>query len=263
MGSLKNKNCLWRKFSTDATDLVEIRTLVQERKALPPDVPNVERLCTALAPARSDGTIGESIALVTNHFAMTVPNDAVVFRYDVDVTLWRGWIQDSLTGSVTDHRAKRTHDKLESRRMCYALYEKLFIAYRNTFKNRYEVFYDGSRNLSPLATSFMKINGDEAVMKIRPCQPLYVNASDIVSGFAGNFIDFDRTALQIFDLITSMRLNLNLGKENYSQFGQFYFTPLGAVRLGAGKQLYDGLFKYVRPVTVFGSMSEPCSDAYR
>ncbi|VDP12310.1 unnamed protein product [Soboliphyme baturini] len=234
-----------------------------------PGQPIINNSQMALAGARPQGTLGTPITMLTNHFLMTIPPDLVVFHYDVEVNFARGKIRESLTDRGTECRQRRMHDRLESREECFVLYKGLYAKYPKIFSSdrRFEIFYDGRKNLfslsqldiskaHPFTAMFRKPNGDEATFKVTPCDPLTVNASDIISGFAGNFIDFDRSALQVLDVITSMKLNLNLGKEEYMQFGPFYFTSLITQPFGAGMQIYDGLFKSIRPLTGSSAIAE-------
>ncbi|XP_003380804.1 eukaryotic translation initiation factor 2C 4, partial [Trichinella spiralis] len=161
------------------------------------------------AQRNSFGSMGTAIDLHTNYFSIKIPKDLTFHHYSVEILL-------------TVNRRKGTVDVC-TYRLSSVLYENLQDAVEYTIT-------------TPQG---------KAKITIKPCNPLLIHIQDVIYALVHIGSDSERSALQALDIATSMKLF----DTEVMSFGNKFFKPVAnKLSIGGGVELYDGLFKSLRPM---------------
>ncbi|KRY41147.1 Protein argonaute-1 [Trichinella spiralis] len=188
------------------------------------------------AQRNSFGSMGTAIDLHTNYFSIKIPKDLTFHHYSVEILL-------------TVNRRKGTVDVC-TYRLSSVLYENLQDAKIWNFNY---MFYDQRTNLFSLNNLQISESVEytittpqgKAKITIKPCNPLLIHIQDVIYALVHIGSDSERSALQALDIATSMKLF----DTEVMSFGNKFFKPVAnKLSIGGGVELYDGLFKSLRPM---------------
>ncbi|KRZ72662.1 Protein argonaute-2 [Trichinella papuae] len=220
-----------------------------------------ERCAIDYAKRKSYGNSGNVINLYTNFFSIKIPTDLTFFHYNVEIllTVNRG----TGTEDVNITAATRMFSAVDCRRFCIKIYKMLF--QRDEIKkmwNYNHMFYDQRANLFSLknlqitdSVEFIIVTPKgNAKLTIKPCNPLLIHIQDVIYALIHIGSDSERSAMQALDIATSMKL---FDMEVMS-FGNKFFKPVAdKLNIGGGVELFDGLFKSLRPL-----LATACGQCY-
>ncbi|KRY23615.1 Protein argonaute-1, partial [Trichinella patagoniensis] len=204
------------------------------------------------AQRNSFGSMGTAIDLHTNYFSIKIPKDLTFHHYSVEILLTvvrrRGTVDVNITSATS------MFAPIDCRRFCMKVYKTLFEndEIKKIWKYNH-MFYDQRANLFSLNNLQISESVEysiatpqgKAKITIKPCNPLLIHIQDVIYALVHIGSDSERSAMQALDIATSMKL---LDTEVMS-FGNKFFKPVGnKLSIGSGVELYDGLFKSLRPM---------------
>ncbi|KRZ88273.1 Protein argonaute-1, partial [Trichinella sp. T8] len=204
------------------------------------------------AQRNSFGSMGTAIDLHTNYFSIKVPKDLTFYHYSVEILLTvmrrRGTVDVNITSATS------MFAPIDCRRLCMKAYKTLFeIDEVKKIWNFSYMFYDQRANLFSLNNLQISESVEYSVttpqgkakITIKPCNPLLIHIEDVIYALVHIGSDSERSALQALDIATSMKLF----DTEVMSFGNKFFKPVGSeLSIGSGVELYDGLFKSLRPM---------------
>ncbi|KAL1230452.1 Protein argonaute-1 [Trichinella pseudospiralis] len=220
-----------------------------------------ERCGIDYAKRNSSGQSGNKIELYTNFFSIKIPPDLTFFHYNVEIllTVNRG----NGTEDVNITAATRMFSPVDCRRFCIKIYKMLFG--KDEIKkmwNYSHMFYDQRANLFSLKNLQITDSVEYTVVTpkgrakitIKPCNPLLIHIQDVVYALIHIGSDSERSALQALDIATSMKLY----DMEVTAIGNKFFKPVAdKLNIGGGVELFDGLFKSIRPM-----LAAACGECY-
>ncbi|KRX97473.1 Protein argonaute-1 [Trichinella pseudospiralis] len=220
-----------------------------------------ERCGIDYAKRNSSGQSGNEIELYTNFFSIKIPPDLTFFHYNVEIllTVNRG----NGTEDVNITAATRMFSPVDCRRFCIKIYKMLFG--KDEIKkmwNYSHMFYDQRANLFSLKNLQITDSVEYTVVTpkgrakitIKPCNPLLIHIQDVVYALIHIGSDSERSALQALDIATSMKLY----DMEVTAIGNKFFKPVAdKLNIGGGVELFDGLFKSIRPM-----LAAACGECY-
>ncbi|OUC44414.1 PAZ domain protein, partial [Trichinella nativa] len=204
------------------------------------------------AQRNSFGSMGTAIDLHTNYFSIKVPKDLTFYHYSVEILLNVNRRKGTVDVNITS--ATSMFPPIDCRRLCMKAYKTLFEndEIKKIWNFNY-MFYDQRANLFSLNNlqisesveySILTPQG-KAKITIKPCNPLLIHIEDVIYALVHIGSDSERSALQALDIATSMKLF----DTEVMSFGNKFFKPVGnELSIGSGVELYDGLFKSLRPM---------------
>ncbi|KRY41146.1 Protein argonaute-1 [Trichinella spiralis] len=204
------------------------------------------------AQRNSFGSMGTAIDLHTNYFSIKIPKDLTFHHYSVEILLTVNRRKGTVDVNITS--ATSMFAPIDCRRFCMKIYKTLFE--KDEIKKIWNfnyMFYDQRTNLFSLNNLQISESVEytittpqgKAKITIKPCNPLLIHIQDVIYALVHIGSDSERSALQALDIATSMKLF----DTEVMSFGNKFFKPVAnKLSIGGGVELYDGLFKSLRPM---------------
>uniref|UniRef100_A0A5S6R4T9 Piwi domain-containing protein n=1 Tax=Trichuris muris TaxID=70415 RepID=A0A5S6R4T9_TRIMR len=223
----------------------------------PPDISQMS-IATKYATRPCFGTLGKPIGLDTNHFIVTFPPEMTIFHYNISIE-----VQMKLEKIDITKRLKGL-TPAEAKELCIDVYKTLFEKqpHRSVFRDRFLCAYDGRANiytlkeleLGPKHAYYADLSGKQetrVTVTVKPCTRNFrINLHDVIRRLMVLSPEDDRSSLQALDVLTNMPL---LVRSSYFNFGHNnYRSCQNKMYIGNGYELYEGIFKSLRPMLGVG-----------